>query len=67
MHKSGKIDTFFKEGRDMKKLYFLLAISLFLAIPCAADVIIVDANGTGDYATIQAAINAANPHFSQSH
>lgn len=44
----------------MKKLYFLLVISLFLAIPCAAQVIIVDANGTGDYPTIQAAINAAN-------
>jgi predicted outer membrane repeat protein len=45
----------------MKKLYFLLVTSLFLAIPCAAQVIIiVDANGTGDYSTIQAAINAAN-------
>ena len=44
----------------MKKLYFLFVISLFLAIPCAAQVIIVDANGTGDYPTIQAAINATN-------
>jgi predicted outer membrane repeat protein len=44
----------------MKKLYLLLVISLFLTIPCAAQVIFVDANGTGDYPTIQAAINAAN-------
>ncbi|MHC4501003.1 MAG: right-handed parallel beta-helix repeat-containing protein, partial [Planctomycetota bacterium] len=44
----------------MKKLYFLSAISLFLAIPCAAQVIIVDANGTGDYPTIQAAIDDSN-------
>lgn len=44
----------------MKKLYCCFVISLFLAIPCAAQVIIVDANGTADYPTIQAAINAAN-------
>jgi hypothetical protein len=30
-----------------------------LAIPCSADVITVDPNGTGDYTTIQAAIDAA--------
>ena len=44
----------------MKKLYFLSIISLFLEIPCTARVIIVDANGTGDYPTIQAAIDDSN-------
>ncbi len=44
----------------MKKLYFLLVVSLFSAIPCAAQVIIVDANGTGDYPTIQVAIDDSN-------
>jgi parallel beta-helix repeat protein len=44
----------------MKKLYFLSAISLFFVIPCTARVIIVDANGTGDYPTIQAAIDDSN-------
>jgi predicted outer membrane repeat protein len=43
----------------MKKLYFLFVISLFLAIHCAAQVIIVDANGTGDYPTIQEGIDVA--------
>ena len=33
---------------------------LLLAIPCSADVIAVDPNGTGDYTTIQDAIFSAN-------
>ena len=33
----------------MKQLYCCFVISLLLAIPCAAQVIIIDANGTGDY------------------
>jgi pectin methylesterase-like acyl-CoA thioesterase len=43
----------------MKRLFFVL-ICLSLVIPCRATVIIVNANGTGDYPTIQAAINNAN-------
>ncbi len=43
----------------MKKLILALTC-LFFAIPCSARTIIVDANGTGDYPTIQAAINDAN-------
>ena len=42
----------------MKKASLFL-FWLFLAIPCAAEIIIVDADGTGDYPTIQAAIYAA--------
>ncbi len=41
----------------VKKLTFIF-ISLFLIAPCFADIIVVDANGTGDYPTIHAAINA---------
>lgn len=43
----------------VKKLIFTL-IFLLLAIPCQARIITVDANGTGDYPTIQAAINDSN-------
>ena len=35
-------------------------ICLFLAIPSQAEIIIVDANGSGDFETIQAAIDDAN-------
>ncbi|MHC4455656.1 MAG: right-handed parallel beta-helix repeat-containing protein [Planctomycetota bacterium] len=38
----------------------LLFACLLLAIPCSARTIIVDANGTGEYPTIQAAINDSN-------
>ncbi|MHC4315111.1 MAG: right-handed parallel beta-helix repeat-containing protein [Planctomycetota bacterium] len=38
----------------------LISVCLILAIPCTAETIIIDANGTGDYPTIQAAINAAS-------
>ncbi|MHC4789989.1 MAG: right-handed parallel beta-helix repeat-containing protein [Planctomycetota bacterium] len=34
----------------------------FLTLPCTAIIITVDANGTGDYLTIQAAINAASDY-----
>ena len=40
----------------MKSLTFILAC-LFLAAPCIADTIIVDANGFGDYDNIQEAID----------
>ena len=43
----------------MKKVNLAL-ICLLLAVPCSARTIIVDANGTGDYPTIQAAIDDAN-------
>jgi len=43
----------------MKKFIFAL-FCLSLAFPCNARTIIVDANGTGEYPTIQAAINDAN-------
>ncbi|MBN2455302.1 MAG: hypothetical protein JXB29_02000, partial [Sedimentisphaerales bacterium] len=43
----------------MKKLLFIF-ISVLPVFACKADIIVVDANGTGDYPTIQAAINAAN-------
>ena len=43
----------------MKKL-ILAFTCLFLTIPCWARVIIVKADGSGDYPTIQAAINNAN-------
>jgi len=43
----------------MKKLILALTY-LFLITPCQAITIIVDSNGTGDYPTIQAAINDAN-------
>ena len=38
----------------------LLFVCLLVAIPCSARIIIVDANSTGDYPTIQATINAAD-------
>ncbi|MGB2808308.1 MAG: right-handed parallel beta-helix repeat-containing protein, partial [Sedimentisphaerales bacterium] len=43
----------------MKKLIFTLTCIL-LAIPCQARIIYVDWDGSGDYLTIQAAINDAN-------
>ena len=43
----------------MKKMTFLL-LFLLLVIPCPAATIIVDWDGSGDYTTIQAAINDAN-------
>jgi len=45
--------------RNIKQIC-LLFVCVFAAIPCAAETIIVDANGTGDYPTIQAAIDDAN-------
>jgi len=42
----------------VKNLIFAFAF-LLLAAPCVATTIIVDANGTSDYPTIQAAIDAA--------
>jgi hypothetical protein len=49
------------EVENMRKLSLLFACLLFV-VPCSADTIIVDANGTGDYPTIQDAINAANDY-----
>ena len=43
----------------MKKAVLFFAV-LLAAIPCMARIITVDANGTGDYPTIQAAIDNAN-------
>jgi hypothetical protein len=43
----------------MKKLLFFF-IWLFLVIPCQAEIIIVNSNGSGDYPTVQAAVDAAN-------
>ncbi|MHC4656787.1 MAG: right-handed parallel beta-helix repeat-containing protein [Planctomycetota bacterium] len=43
----------------MWKLAFVF-VCLLLAIPCNAEIIIVDPNGSGDFVTVQAAINAAN-------
>jgi len=45
----------------LKKLIFTF-VFLLLDLPCAAEIIIVDANGTGDYLTIQAAIIAASDY-----
>ena len=45
----------------VKNLIFAFAF-LLLAAPCPASTIIVNANGTGDYPTIQAAIEAANDY-----
>ena len=44
----------------MRHIVFAL-VFLLCAIPCGARIITVDANGTGDYPTIQAAVDAANP------
>lgn len=50
----------------MKTMFFVCAWLIF-AIPCSADIIAVDPNGTGDYTTIQASIKNANdfegPYF----
>lgn len=43
----------------MKISTFILA-SLLLVIPCIADIIVVEDDGSGDYPTIQAAIDAAS-------
>jgi len=43
----------------MKKMAFLLSF-LLMAIPCTATTITVNWDGSGDYTTIQAAINDAN-------
>ncbi|MHC4110265.1 MAG: cell surface protein, partial [Planctomycetota bacterium] len=47
------------ELRTMRSLT-LISVYLILAIPCSAETIIIDANGTGDYPTIQAAIDDSN-------
>ena len=44
----------------MKKLHFFLVCSLIMVTPCAAGIIIVDANGAGDYPAIGEAVDAAN-------
>ncbi|MDK1030180.1 MAG: hypothetical protein QGD96_12760 [Anaerolineae bacterium] len=44
---------------EVKILTFIL-LSLLLAIPCIADIIVVEEDGSGDYPTIQAAIDAAS-------
>jgi len=51
--------TRFVRSEKVKTL-FLAWTCLLLAIPCSADIISVDPNGTGDYPTIQAAIDAAS-------
>jgi hypothetical protein len=43
----------------MKTSAFIF-VSLLLVIPCMANTIVVEDDGSGDYATIQAAIDAAN-------
>ena len=43
----------------MEKRIKKIVIILLLAIPCKSEVIIVKADGSGDYPTIQAAINNA--------
>ena len=43
----------------MRKLLFIFVL-LALSIPCSAATIVVDPNGSADYTTIQAAINAAS-------
>jgi len=43
----------------MKKLYILLVINSFLVIPCAANTITVNLDGSADYLTIQDGIYAA--------
>jgi len=44
----------------MKRLLLIVMLSI-IAVPCLhADLILVNQSGTGDYTTIQAAINAAN-------
>ncbi|HIJ51727.1 MAG TPA: hypothetical protein HPP66_01055 [Planctomycetes bacterium] len=54
-----------KEGRTMKRIGLLVACILYacvvMVVPVEAATITVRADGTGDYPTIQAAINAANP------
>ncbi|MBC2722395.1 MAG: right-handed parallel beta-helix repeat-containing protein [Desulfosporosinus sp.] len=42
------------------KISTFIFTSLLLAIPCLADIIVVEDDGSGDYPTIQAAIDAAN-------
>ena len=43
----------------MRKLTFI-SLCLLLAVPCVAETIIVDHNGSADFTTIQGAINDAN-------
>jgi hypothetical protein len=43
----------------MNNLYFALLVALSLVLPCTADTITVNWDGSSDYTTIQAGINAA--------
>jgi hypothetical protein len=54
--RGGQLDL---AGVEKVKTLFLAWTWLIVAIPCSADVIYVDPNGTGDYPTIQEAIDAA--------
>lgn len=42
------------------KISTIILVSLLLVIPCIADIIVVEDDGSGDYPTIQAAIDAAS-------
>ncbi len=62
MHKRLKGNLFcpyIQEGRKMKKATLTL-LCLFLSIPCYARTITINADGTGDYPTIQTAIDDTN-------
>ena len=45
----------------MRSFFMLFGIALCLALPCQAETFVVDPYGTGDYATIQDALDAAAP------
>ena len=45
-----------------KHVVIFVGISLLAGVPCSAATITVDPNGSADYTTIQAAIDAANPN-----
>ncbi len=47
-------------GGARAKISTFILVSLLLVIPCIADVIVVEDDGSGDYPTIQAAIDGAS-------